>query len=48
MRLPFRLDHAEPSKMRAIEYSRTGDPDVLSLVDRPVPEPVVALDRLSA
>ena len=26
-------------KMRAIEYSRTGDPDVLSLVDLPVPEP---------
>ena len=26
-------------KMRAIEYSRTGDPDVLSLVDRPVAEP---------
>jgi NADPH2:quinone reductase len=25
--------------MRAIEYSRTGDPDVLTLVDRPVPEP---------
>ena len=24
--------------MRAIEYSRTGDPDVLTLVDRPVPE----------
>jgi NADPH2:quinone reductase len=25
--------------MRAIEYSRTGDPDVLTLVDRPDPEP---------
>jgi len=25
--------------MRAIEYSETGDPDVLRLVDRPVPEP---------
>jgi NADPH2:quinone reductase len=25
--------------MRAIEYSVTGDPDVLKLVDRPVPEP---------
>jgi NADPH2:quinone reductase len=25
--------------VRAIEYSRTGDPDVLTLVDRPVPEP---------
>jgi NADPH:quinone reductase len=25
--------------MRAIEYARTGDPDVLTLVDRPVPEP---------
>jgi NADPH2:quinone reductase len=25
--------------MRAIEYSRTGDPDVLTLVERPVPEP---------
>ena len=25
--------------MRAIEYSSTGDPDVLTLVDRPVPEP---------
>ncbi len=25
--------------MRAIEYSVTGDPDVLTLVDRPVPEP---------
>ncbi len=25
--------------MRAIEYSLTGDPDVLTLVDRPVPEP---------
>jgi NADPH2:quinone reductase len=25
--------------MRAIEYSRTGDPDVLTMVDRPVPEP---------
>ncbi len=25
--------------MRAIEYSQTGDPDVLTLADRPVPEP---------
>ena len=25
--------------MRAIEYSQTGAPDVLTLVDRPVPEP---------
>jgi len=25
--------------MRAIEYSVTGDPDVLSLVERPVPDP---------
>ena len=25
--------------VRAIEYSRSGDPDVLTLVDRPVPEP---------
>jgi NADPH:quinone reductase len=25
--------------VRAIEYSTTGDPDVLTLVDRPVPEP---------
>ncbi len=25
--------------MRAIEYSQTGDPDVLRLVDRPLPEP---------
>ena len=25
--------------MRAITYTRTGDPDVLDLVDRPVPEP---------
>ena len=25
--------------MRAIEYSLTGDPDVLTLVDRPVPDP---------
>jgi NADPH2:quinone reductase len=25
--------------VRAIEYSRTGEPDVLTLVDRPVPEP---------
>jgi NADPH2:quinone reductase len=25
--------------VRAIEYSRTGDPDVLTLLDRPIPEP---------
>ena len=25
--------------MRAVEYSQTGEPDVLHLVDRPVPEP---------
>ena len=26
-------------RMRAIEYSETGDPEVLTLVERPVPDP---------
>jgi len=30
--------------VRAIVYSRTGDPDVLTLVDRPIPE--VAADEV--